>query len=85
MNSSIFKKIQPHLIAVLVFLIISVVYFSPVLSGGSLEQHDVAQWIGMSKEIVDFKAKTGEEALWTNSMFGECRPTRFLLLTVIIW
>ena len=70
MNSSIFKKIQPHLIAVLVFLVISVVYFSPVLSGSSLEQHDVAQWTGMSKEIVDFKAKTGEEALWTNSMFS---------------
>lgn len=70
MNSSIFKKIQPHLIAVLVFLIISIIYFSPVLSGSSLEQHDVAQWIGMSKEIVDFKDKTGEEALWTNSMFG---------------
>ncbi len=25
---------------------------------------------GMSKEIVDFREKTGEEPLWTNSMFG---------------
>ncbi|MDZ7741839.1 MAG: hypothetical protein U5Q03_08850 [Bacteroidota bacterium] len=25
---------------------------------------------GMSKEIVDYREKTGEEALWTNSMFG---------------
>ena len=24
----------------------------------------------MSKEIVDFSEQTGEEALWTNSMFG---------------
>lgn len=25
---------------------------------------------GMSQEIVDYKAKTGEQSLWTNSMFG---------------
>ena len=33
-------------------------------------QGDVTNFLGMSKEIQDFRAKSGEEALWTNSMFG---------------
>ena len=31
---------------------------------------DIKQWQGMSKEVVDFHEKTGENALWTNSMFS---------------
>ncbi len=46
------------------------VYFSPLLEGKKLDQHDIKMFKGMSKEIVDFREQTGEEALWTNSMFG---------------
>ena len=35
-----------------------------------LFQSDIANFQGASKEIVDFREQTGEEALWTNSMFG---------------
>ena len=31
---------------------------------------DIKLWKGMSKEITDFRSATGEEALWTNSMFS---------------
>ncbi|GHT21578.1 membrane protein [Bacteroidia bacterium] len=64
------KKALPHLVAVLVFVMVSVIYFSPVLDGKRLRQHDSIQYGGMSKEIVDFRQATGEEAMWTNSMFG---------------
>jgi len=70
MNNKAFKKLIPFLVAFAVFLGITVVYFSPVFEGKSLKQHDIAMFKGMSKEIVDFRAKTGEEPLWTNSMFG---------------
>ncbi len=70
MNNKVFKKLIPFLVAFAVFLGITVVYFSPVFEGKSLKQHDIAMFKGMSKEIVDFRAKTGEEPLWTNSMFG---------------
>ena len=46
------------------------VYFSPLIEGKRLMQSDITHWQGMSKEISDFRAKTGEEPLWTNSMFG---------------
>ena len=70
MKSIDFNKVKPHAIAMGVFLLLTVVYFLPTLSGSSLSTHDVSQWIGMSKEILDYKAQTGKEALWTNSMFS---------------
>jgi hypothetical protein len=64
------KKAWPHILAVLVFIGIATAYFFPQLDGKVLFQSDIAQYKGMSKEIKDYKKKTGEIALWTNSMFG---------------
>ena len=65
-----FKKLLPHIYVILFFIIICAAYFSPVLEGKMIEQHDIAQWEGMSKEIQDFRDKFHEEPLWTRSMFG---------------
>jgi len=54
----------------LLFVGISFAYFSPVLEGKRLDMPDIKNWKGMSKEVVDFRETTGEEALWTNSMFS---------------
>lgn len=65
-----FKKIYPHAIAVVAFIAISLTYFSPVLEGKKLRQGDIKNFTAAAKEICDYRDKTGEEALWTNSMFG---------------
>lgn len=65
-----FKKFMPHIIAILIFLVVSAVYFSPILEGLELPQSDMANYKGMSKELVDYKEATGKGASWTNSMFG---------------
>ncbi len=65
-----FRTLAPYLAAIVIFVIIIMVYFTPLLEGKKIKQHDISQWKGMSKEIVDFRAKTGEEPLWTNSMFS---------------
>lgn len=67
---SIAEKSVPHVIAVVLFLIITFAYFYPLLEGKELIQSDITQFRGMAKEIVDYREETGEEALWTNSMFG---------------
>ncbi len=64
------KQMWPYLLAIFIFLIMSVAYVSPILEGRLLIQPDIINWQGMAKEILDFRAETGEEALWTNSMFG---------------
>lgn len=65
-----FRQYLPHVVAVLIFIIVTLVYFKPLLSGKQLSQHDIAQHKGMSKEIADYREKHHEEPLWTNSMFG---------------
>lgn len=70
MNGFDFKKLIPHAIAVAIFAIISAVFFLPEIEGKKIAQSDIAQFKGMSKEIKDHRDDTGEEALWTNSMFG---------------
>lgn len=62
--------IVPHLICILLFVIVALTYFSPVLSGKIIFQSDIAQHNGMAKELRDFRAQTGEETYWTDSAFG---------------
>ena len=64
------KKILPHSVVFLIFILTSIIYFSPVLQGKQIFQSDIVQYIGMSKERNDYKEKTGEESYWTNSAFG---------------
>ncbi len=65
-----FKKLLPYFAAIVIFLIITMAYFSPLLEGKRMFQSDIVHHLGASKEIADFRASTGQEALWTNSMFG---------------
>ncbi|MEI7726594.1 MAG: YfhO family protein [Bacteroidota bacterium] len=65
-----FKKLLPYLAAIVIFLVVTMVYFSPLLEGKKILQSDIVNFKGASKEIADFRAKTGQEPLWTNSMFG---------------
>jgi hypothetical protein len=65
------KKLIPHIIAILIFMGLAVVYFSPLFNNYTLKQSDVKQFQGMAKEIVDYRLMNeGKEPLWTNSMFG---------------
>lgn len=65
------KKFLPHVLVTLGLLIVALAYMHPVvLEKKELIQSDVVNFLGMSKEIMDFREKTGEEPLWTNSMFG---------------
>src|SRR5262245_40938167 len=65
------KRLLPHLAAVLTFALLTIIYFLPYYQGQTLNQGDVTQWEGMSKEIIDWnKNHPDDQALWTNAMFG---------------
>ncbi|EAZ80599.1 glycosyltransferase family protein [Algoriphagus machipongonensis] len=65
------KNILPHAIGVAIFYAIVAFYFSPLLLEDKvIFQGDILKWEGSAKEAMDFREATGEEALWTNSMFG---------------
>lgn len=70
MNISWKKDLFPHIGAILIFIIVPLLYCSPVLEGKVVNQGDMIQVEGMTKEAKDFYAKTGEHPLWSNSMFS---------------
>lgn len=64
------KKLLPVGVALILFIILSLTYFSPVLEGYSFAQGDIKRWQGMAQEIVEYRDTYGTEPLWTNSMFS---------------
>ncbi len=65
------KHILPHLVAVVLFLAVTIIFYTPVFfENKQLNQHDILQGIGGGKELIDFRQSTGKEGLWTNSMFS---------------
>lgn len=64
------RKLLPHLLVLIGFVIVSLLYFSPVLSGKKLYQNDIVQYIAMAKEQVDFRTETGEEPYWTDGAYA---------------
>ncbi len=65
-----FQSLLPHISAIGTFILAACFYFSPQFSGQVITQSDIIGYRGMSQELRAYKAATGEEALWTNSMFG---------------
>ena len=58
------------LCTILLFFVAAIIYCAPQMSGQKLVQHDVQQYEGMAKDILDNRAATGEDAQWTGGMFG---------------
>lgn len=73
MNNTFFQKNKNALCiiaAIIAFAVITLVYFSPVLEGKRIKQHDIEMHLGMSQEINQYREATGEQTLWTNAPFG---------------
>ncbi len=64
-----YKYIIPTLIVAL-FLLTSIIYTSPAVTGKVLRSNDIVQSQGGAKELSDFEKKNKRRPLWTNSMFG---------------
>jgi hypothetical protein len=67
---NLLRSSMPHLVAVIIFLFITLIYFYPVLEGKVLHTNDGSVAQSASKEIRDYREKYGSEPLWTNSMFS---------------
>jgi hypothetical protein len=65
-----FKKIAPHLVVFVIFIICSLAYFNPILSGKKLYQNDIVQYKGNARQLIETRESTGEEIYWTDAVFG---------------
>lgn len=64
------KPFLPHVIAIAIFLVISLIYCKPALEGKVLQQHDISQWKGAIQNSVEYaKNHNGKYPLWSNGLF----------------
>jgi hypothetical protein len=74
---TILKKSIPYISAIVIFLIVSSLYFKPAFDGYDVKQADMVNYRGMSNDLNAFyDATDGEEPLWTNSMFSGMPATQ---------
>ena len=66
----IINRFYPHALSILGFVLVSILYFYPVLQGKQIFQSDIVQYTGMAKEQNDFRGTDHLEPYWTNSAFG---------------
>ena len=69
MNLSL-KQFGTHLLVILGFILVAILYFNPVLKGQKIYQSDIVQYTGMAKQQIDFRKTYDAESYWTNSAFG---------------
>ncbi len=67
-----FKKIYPHLIAIVTFILVAIIYCKPALDGKVLQQTDITQWKAMYEDQRKYADQHGIEntPLWSNGMFS---------------
>ncbi|MEO7922243.1 MAG: hypothetical protein ABIR30_01050 [Chitinophagaceae bacterium] len=70
MKNEFLKKILPHIIAVVVFLLVSVLFCKPVLEGNVMNQHDNIGWKGMAQSAFEYKKQNGHYPLWNTNLFS---------------
>ena len=67
----VMKKYLLDILAVILFAVISYVYFMPAdMDGRILYRHDSSAGVGSAQEREMFYKQTGETTRWTNSIFG---------------
>lgn len=52
MKNEWLKKAWLHVLAIIIFLVVSVIYNKPALEGKVLAQHDVIGWKGLHKMLL---------------------------------
>ena len=68
MTKDFFKKALPYLAALAIFIILTLIYASPVLDGKVINAGDTKSWQGMRHETKLYNEQ-GEYSWWTGSMF----------------
>lgn len=68
---SIWNQTWPHIVAIALFVILTIVYFAPeFFENKKLPQGDVQSGIGMGQDAREYYERTGEYVDWSNAMFG---------------
>ncbi|MBO9620582.1 MAG: hypothetical protein J7539_16280, partial [Niabella sp.] len=70
MKNNWLRSSIPHVIAVVIFIVVSLIFCKPVLEGNELQQSDIMHWKGSAQDAFAVKEKTGKMPLWNTHMFS---------------
>jgi hypothetical protein len=70
MNKSIWQRVQPHALAIGIFLLVSVFYCLPALQGLIVNQSDLIGWKGMAQQSFEFKEKHWSFPIMDQQLFS---------------
>jgi len=71
MNKDLFKKGLPYVVAMVVFILFTIIYCSPVILENKIVQAgDTISWKGMSQEARTYNKNSENGTFWTGSMFS---------------
>ena len=69
-NKLLSKDLRIHIYVTIGFVIISLLFYHPLLQGKKLFQSDISQYEGMSREIKENREKFDKEIYWIDNAFG---------------
>lgn len=64
------RRLWPHAGITLLFAVIALGFYYPLLSGNQLLQSDIVQYQGMGRQLVETREKANREAYWIDNAFG---------------
>jgi len=70
MTKGWFSKILPHLIAIVIFLVVALLFCKPALEGQVLQQHDIVAVKGMAHNALEYQKEHGRLPLWNTHLFS---------------
>ncbi len=70
MKNFSWKKMLPHIIAIVVFILVAIIYCKPALQGEVLQQSDVVHWQGMAQDAITYREQHGNYPLWNTHLFS---------------
>ncbi len=66
-----FGDVLPHLLAVIIFLVVTLIFFNPVFfKNRVINQNDINEFLWGSRELREYREATGEEGRWAATMFS---------------
>ena len=66
-----FGDVLPHLLAVIIFLVVTLIFFNTVFfKNRVINQNDINEFLWGSRELREYREATGEEGRWAATMFS---------------
>lgn len=69
-KSLLSNKYTSYILVLLLFIIVSLIYFPVAYNKQYPLAHDITQWEGAAKKIIDYNNEHSDRALWTQNMFS---------------